>query len=127
MHGVTLVGGGVVAGLGYEMVCRPFDNARRWVHLDDIHQQTEHLKNSAAKPESRPHVVIRVVLEKLKSDGPLGFFVNPQHYVHVPDASASVSKASRWMHTGLRTLARVGPWGIGFLLYEGMGGGLVQV
>ena len=39
VHGVTLVGGGVVAGLAYEVVCRPFDNARRWVHLDDLRKR----------------------------------------------------------------------------------------
>jgi hypothetical protein len=126
VHGVTLVGGGVVAGLAYEVVCRPFDNARRWVHLDDLRKAVDQSTMKGGKTESRSHVVARVVLEKFK-EGPLPFFANPQQFVHSAEPSISVSTASRWMHAGLRTLARVGPWGIGFLLYESMGGGLVQV
>jgi hypothetical protein len=127
VHGVTLVGGGVVAGLAYEMVCRPFDNARRWVHLDDLRKAADQSTTKGGKTESRPHVVARVVLEKFKKEGPLPFFANPHHLVHTAEPSISLSTVSRWMHAGLRTLGRVGPWGIGFLLYESMGGGLVQV
>lgn len=123
VHGMTLVGGGVVAGLGYEMVCRPFDNARRWVHLNDMHRQAQRVN---IKAESRPHVVARVVLEKLRHEGPLPFFTNPQHLTH--DATASSGSVPvRFLHWGLRTLGRVGPWGIGFLLYETMGEGLIKV
>src|ERR1700676_2700037 len=34
VHGVTLVSGGVVAGLAYELVSRPFDVARQLVRQD---------------------------------------------------------------------------------------------
>jgi len=34
VHGFTLVAGGVTAGLAYEVVCRPFDVARRLAHIE---------------------------------------------------------------------------------------------
>jgi hypothetical protein len=122
---VTLVTGGVVAGLGYELACRPFDNARRWVYLDDRHKRGERLASGAVKVESRIHVVSRVVLEKLKSEGILAFLANPQQVTHTTETYGS--GASRALHGMLRTLARVGPWGVGFLLYESLGGNLPQV
>jgi hypothetical protein len=135
-QGVTLVGGGVVAGLGYEIVCRPFDNARRLVYLDDVHRRAAQTSPSAAesprggsgsgrgapRPETRSRVVTRVIVQKLKNEGVLYFFSNPQQVTHVPDAS--VSRAARGMYAALRTLGRVGPWGVGFLLYESLGGNL---
>ncbi|PVG03062.1 hypothetical protein CPB86DRAFT_779955 [Serendipita vermifera] len=133
-QGVTLVTGGVVAGLGYELVCRPFDNARRFVYLDDMHKRGERLASNRAgsgshsksvKVESRIHVVTRVVLERLKSDGIIPFFANPQQTTHTPEPYTS--GASRALHGMLRTLARVGPWGVGFLLYESLGGNLPLV
>jgi len=133
-QGVTLVSGGVVAGLGYEIVCRPFDNARRLVYLEDVH--TRAAQTSPPDPESprggsgsgrgtletRSRVVTRVIVQKLKNDGVLYFFSNPQQVTHIPDAT--VSRATRGMYAALRTLGRVGPWGVGFLLYESLGGNL---
>ncbi|CAG8453026.1 9394_t:CDS:2 [Acaulospora colombiana] len=133
-QGVTLVTGGVVAGLGYELVCRPFDNARRFVYLDDMHKRAERSASDrtgsgshpkSVKLESRVRVVTRVILERLKYDGILPFFANPQQSPHTPEPYTS--GASRALHGMLRTLARVGPWGVGFLLYESLGGNLPQV
>lgn len=134
-QGVTLVSGGVVAGLGYEIVCRPFDNARRLVYLEDVHRRATQTSPDAEsprsgsgsergvpRPETRSRVVMRVIVQKLKSDGVLYFFSNPQQVTHVPDAA--VSRATRGMYAALRTLGRVGPWGVGFLLYESLGGNL---
>ena len=122
VHGVTLVTGGVVAGLGYEMVCRPFDNTRRLVYLDDQHKRADSMaSHKPPRPETRIHVVGRVVLEKLNEDGPASFFRNPQ-----PTAHASTGP-NTWVYAGLRTLTRLGPWGVGFLVWEFMGGGLPQV
>ena len=123
VHGVTLVAGGVVAGLGYEMVCRPFDNTRRLVYLDDQHKKAESLASHTKpiRPEARIHVVGRVVLAKLNGDGPASFFQNPQ-----PTSHASTGP-NTWLYAGLRTLSRLGPWGVGFLVWEFMGGGLPQI
>jgi len=131
VHGVTLVAGGVVAGLGYEMVCRPFDNTRKLVYLDDQHKraaQSTTLSHNINKPlrpapaaEARIHVVGRVVLAKLNEEGPASFFRNPQPTVHASTGP------NTWLYAGLRTLSRLGPWGVGFLVWEFMGGGLPQV
>lgn len=122
-QGATLVAGGVVAGLGYEMVCRPFDNARRLVYLEDVRRRRETLKSpGAAKPETPSRIIMRVIFQKFKKDGVLYFFSNPQIVTHVPDAA--VSRTTRAMYAALRTLGRVGPWGVGFLLYESLGGHL---
>lgn len=139
VQGVALVSGGVVAGLGYEIVCRPFDNARRLVYLEDAHRRAAHFSPplgtgarcghgspssgcSQSQPEARSRVVMRVLVQRLKNDGVLYFFSNPQRVTHVPDAA--VSRATRGMYAALRTLGRVGPWGVGFLLYESLGGNL---
>jgi len=135
-QGVTLVSGGVVAGLGYEVVCRPFDNARRLVYLEDVRRRGVDSSSSDAgappdslgsrrggtKPETRSRIVTRVILQKIKKDGVLYFFSNPQQVTHVPDGA--VSRATRGMYAVLKTLGRVGPWGVGFLLYESLGGNL---
>jgi len=125
VHGVTLVAGGVVAGFGYEMVCRPFDNTRRLVYLDDQHKRAEsiasHIKPVRPRHETRIHVVGRVVLGKLNEDGPASFFRNPQPTVHASTGP------NTWLYAGLRTLSRLGPWGVGFLVWEFMGGGLPQL
>lgn len=127
VHGVTLVAGGVVAGLGYEVVCRPFDNIRKLVYLDDQHKKaasasvTTPQHTRPRRPEARIHIVGRVVLAKLNEDGPAPFFRNPQ-----PTAHTSTGP-NTWLYAGLRTLSRLGPWGVGFLVWEFMGGGLPQV
>ena len=126
-QGVTLVAGGVVAGLGYEIVCRPFDNARRLVYLEDVRRRGEPSASatgatSTTAAEKRSRVAMRVILQKLKKDGALYFFSNPQTVTHVPDAA--LSRTTRGMYAALRTLGRVGPWGVGFLLYESLGGNL---
>ncbi|KAG8836147.1 hypothetical protein FRC20_007123 [Serendipita sp. 405] len=130
-QGVTLVTGGVIAGLGYEIVCRPFDHARRAVYLDDLHrivgQRVQESSAGGARDasQSRARIIAGILLRKLKQDGPLSFFVNPQHVAHVQDTAAQGS--SRGIYALLRTLARVGPWGAGFLIFEAMGGSLPQV
>ncbi|KAG8828945.1 hypothetical protein FRC17_007290 [Serendipita sp. 399] len=136
-QGVTLVAGGVIAGLGYEMVCRPFDHARRAVYLDDMHRGAEQQGVSGSSSSStaagtrrvispsRARIVTGILLQKLKTDGPLSFFVNPQLATHVQDTATQGS--SRGIYALLRTLARVGPWGAGFLIFEAMGGSLPQV
>ncbi|CAG7854050.1 SubName: Full=Uncharacterized protein {ECO:0000313/EMBL:CCA69573.1} [Serendipita indica DSM 11827] len=122
-QGVTLVGGGVAAGLGYEIVCRPFDNARRFVWLDDRHHRGQN--PSVTQTESRSRVVARVLFQHLKTHGILSFFANPHTATHTADAAST--GASRGIYAVLRTLARVGPWGAGFLIYEALAGELPQV
>jgi len=110
VHGITLVSGGVVAGLAYELTSRPFDVARKAVkQYRVIHAQGQGSAMTA-------------VMQKVRQDGIVAFF---------RDASATDNSAkspggasSRRLYPALRTFARVGPWGVGFLVWEAFGPGL---
>lgn len=107
-HALTLVTGGAVAGLAYEIACRPWDIARKAVHVDRVVAGPEHLS------------VPSILLQKLRDEGWVSFFKPPVVHEHDPQASPM----QRRMHTLGRTLGRVGPWGIGFLAWEAFGPGL---
>ncbi|GBE82050.1 hypothetical protein SCP_0404280 [Sparassis crispa] len=108
VHGTTLVAGGVVAGLAYEVTCRPWDAARKAVH---VHR-------TAATAESR--TVQQILMQKWRDEGLLSYFSNPTltHY------DASLPPFRRRLYSAMRTLARVGPWGVGFLAWEAFGPGI---
>jgi len=125
VHGVTLVSGGVrafrpllyvskiniaqvFAGLAYEYIGRPFDHVRRLAHLHKvIHSQGS---------------LVPLVFKQFQED-PTAFFRNP---FYTADSASSHSKSSgkQRLLVVLRTLGRVGPWGIGFLAWEAFGQGL---
>lgn len=96
VHSVAIVSGGLLAGLAYEFVCRPFDAARRYVHA----------------PERRTKPMMAALVAKVKTDGILFFFKHPLR-------PAAAGGYYRW----LRVLGRVGPWGVGFLVWENVGPG----
>lgn len=108
-HALTLVTGGAVAGLAYELSCRPWDVARKLVHVDRVVSASER------------HSVLSILIRKVQEEGWLAFFRHPvTHEHHEPHASP----LHRRIHALGRTLARVGPWGIGFLAWEAFGPGL---
>lgn len=118
INGVTLVTGGVsckwvyrhshqcclllkvFAGLAYEFACRPFDIARRYIYLDKL---------------ERPESSYKILYRRLKQTGLPFFFqssILPQpHSVTQPAVLTRM----------LRTIGRVGPWGVGFLVWEAYG------
>lgn len=106
-HGTILVTGGVLAGLGFEFAARPFDNARRlaWEHRTASHGST------------------RAVLQEIRSNGAWDTL-----FATAKDAAASATAGpisgkellQRRALMLLRTLGRLGPWGVGFLLWEGL-------
>ncbi|KAI0050902.1 hypothetical protein FA95DRAFT_1535620 [Auriscalpium vulgare] len=110
IHAMTLVSGGVVAGLSYELLSRPWDVARRLIYLDRVQSEVKHTSR---------HYLVTTLASKLREDGPLSFFRAPTA-AHDPQQSHS----RRRLHTALRTLARVGPWGVGFLVWEAFGPGI---
>ncbi|KAJ4488481.1 hypothetical protein J3R30DRAFT_3436065 [Lentinula aciculospora] len=111
VHAFALVSGGVLAGLAYEFTGRPWDHARRIVHLQKLQNHTEHTPWSA-------------ILRQSRLDGLSVFFKNSA-LTHVVDPNTSVDGGYRLKFAiALRTLGRVGPWGIGFLIYESFGPGL---
>jgi hypothetical protein len=110
VHGFVLVSGGVVAGLAYEFLCRPFDVARKTVHL---HRISHELKDRSAAS---------VLTRKLQEEGLLFFFRDPSA-TNDPSGS-SVPVTRRRLYAVLRTLGRLGPWGVGFLAWEAFGPGL---
>ncbi|KAI0647231.1 hypothetical protein C8Q79DRAFT_925810 [Trametes meyenii] len=108
VHAATLVTGGAIAGLAYELVCRPWDAARKVVHIDRL------------SPVRDQHPITAIILRKIHEDGMLAFFSNPVHVPYDP----STSRMRRRMNAALRTLGRVGPWGVGFLVWEAFGPGI---
>lgn len=120
-HGVVIVGGGMLAGLSYDLVCRPFDIARRTVlshrprrsktkpvpSASNINSPASH-----SSPFQTPQSTVNILAHKLESEGFLSFFENPSR-----SALSSNSGTSTW----LRTLGRLGPWGIAFLAWETFG------
>ncbi|KAI0732093.1 hypothetical protein C8Q72DRAFT_818935 [Fomitopsis betulina] len=111
-HAITLVSGGAFAGLAYEITCRPWDVARKVVHVDGV-----------AASDARAHSVVEILSHRLRGDGLLSFFRNPHHHT-VPDQDINLSPLRRRLYSASRTLARVGPWGIGFLVWEAFGPGI---
>lgn len=105
IHATTLVSGGAIAGLAYEMVCRPIDHSRRAYYLQGLHEKGN-------------HSIIRTLSHKSKEDGVLSFFKDPSSHLHESPSSRPRLQAF------LRTIARVGPWGVGFLVWESLGPGL---
>ncbi|KAH9951956.1 hypothetical protein B0H21DRAFT_6413 [Amylocystis lapponica] len=108
VHATTLVFGGVVAGLAYELASRPWDIARKEVHIQQVCSGAEHPS------------IVRVLLQKVRDDGLLSYFRNPTHVPHDP----SIPPFRRRLYSTARTLARVGPWGMGFLVWEAFGPGI---
>ncbi|KAI9466241.1 hypothetical protein BJY52DRAFT_1424216 [Lactarius psammicola] len=111
VHGAALVAGGVTAGLAYEVVCRPWDVARRLAHLDRVQSATAH----------RPrHPLFNLVTRKIRDDGLLSFFRDATNY----EEKNPMSLGRQRLLAVARTLGRVGPWGIGFLVWEALGPGI---
>ncbi|EJD44067.1 hypothetical protein AURDEDRAFT_65507 [Auricularia subglabra TFB-10046 SS5] len=103
VYATTLVAGGAVAGLAYELVGRPWDNARHLSRLEDLSPHTPRL------------TILQLLAHKLREDGPLSFLQDP-HAIHVAPAYSNAMQQR--LYIASRTLARVGPWGIGFLAWE---------
>ncbi|KAF4614937.1 hypothetical protein D9613_002932 [Agrocybe pediades] len=106
VNGAVLVTGGVVAGVTYEFVGRPWDWARRTIHIGRV---------PTPKVQQPPLLVIR---QKIHQDGVLSLFQNP-----AVSTRPAESSAFRWDRV-VRAAGRVGPWGVGFLVWEAYGPGL---
>ena len=115
VHALTLVAGGAIAGLTYELASRPWDAARKAVHVARV------TPAPGGEQQLRPRSAVGVVLAKAREDGVRAFFRNPAHAPHEPP---STPRARRRLNAALRTLGRVGPWGVGFLVWEAFGPGL---
>ncbi|KAG0705346.1 hypothetical protein DFH29DRAFT_981016 [Suillus ampliporus] len=108
IHSITLVTGGASAGLAYEILSRPWDVTRRTIQLErTLHPTLKH--------------PLFVIVQKLRGEGIIHFFRDPST---VGSEKKETSAFRRRIYSGLRTLARVGPWGLGFLVWEAFGPGL---
>ena len=111
VHGVALVAGGVTAGLTYEVVCRPWDVARRLAFLDQV------LSANTGRPK---HHIFDLITHKIHNDGLLSFFRVATNY----EEMSPMSLGRQRLLAVARTLGRVGPWGVGFLVWEAFGPGI---
>ncbi|KIY43626.1 hypothetical protein FISHEDRAFT_19685, partial [Fistulina hepatica ATCC 64428] len=107
VHALTLVTGGMFAGYAYEVVCRPWDAARRTLELDRI-TNPGHSSPSAA--------LLRIV----RQEGFSPFFRSESSTDHSVHSRAY----GRGFSGAMKTLGRLGPWGVGFLVWEIYGPGL---
>lgn len=109
-HAFALVCGGIMAGLAYESLCRPWDVARRALALE----------KSIAPHLSARQPLFSILMRKLQQDGITSFF---REHAGIPQHPESQSNIHRRISSALRTLARVGPWGVAFLVWESFGPG----
>lgn len=108
IHGITLVAGGASAGLAYEILSRPWDVTRRIIQLErTVHPTQKHL--------------LSAIVHRIREDGIIHFFRDPST---AGSEKLEMSTTRRRIYSGFRTLARVGPWGLGFLVWEAFGPGL---
>ena len=111
VYGFTLVAGGVAAGLAYEVTCRPWDVARKLAHLERVQSLT------AYRPR---RYLVDIISRKVHDDGLLSFF---RDAVGKEERTLSNPGRQRLLAVA-RTLGRVGPWGVGFLVWEAFGPGI---
>ena len=95
-YATTLVAGGAVAGLCYEVVGRPFDNARYLARLEQL------------TPHTPPRTIPQLLIAKLKNDGAVSFLKDPNASQVAPEYAKAWQQR---LFTTSRALARVGPWG----------------
>jgi hypothetical protein len=111
VHGFTLVAGGATAGLAYEVVCRPWDVTRKLAQIERIQSFTTH----------RPRrYLIDSIARKIQDDGLLSFFRDAAG----KEEGALSSPMNQRLLVAARTLGRVGPWGVAFLVWETFGPGI---
>lgn len=109
VNALSLIGGGVLAGLLYEAVSQPFDRIRRIIYIHRL----DNPKNPAS--------ILTVLTASVREEGFMTLLRDPlDHTLPAPQASSIPS----WITNLGRTLARVGPWGVGFLVWEAYGPGL---
>jgi hypothetical protein len=102
VHGTILVTGGVVAGLVYELIGRPFEVLRSLTRLS--------LPSEKALQNNN---MIQISLHRARTRGVLSFF-----------RSADIVRTSSRVQSCLRLLGRVGPWGLAFWIWEVLGLGI---
>ncbi|KAH7341886.1 mitochondrial carrier domain-containing protein [Rhizoctonia solani] len=128
---LVLVGGGVIGGIGHELIARPFDTARRIIYIHNTHIRVEsakqlkkyHLFDPISNLSYRQTLMsnmttsVNVLKEAIKEEGLTSFFRST-----TPTSFDSRSSPYQRLQTALRTLGRVGPWGIAFVVWEATGG-----
>ncbi|KAF9262170.1 hypothetical protein L218DRAFT_929801 [Marasmius fiardii PR-910] len=107
LHGLLLVTGGVLAGFGYELTIRPWEYGRNTARLNHLHRLT--------RPEEPSTPMLITLARKFREDW-RSFFRDPS--ASVPHVDTTLSSNRRRLLYALRTLARVGPWGVSFLVWE---------
>jgi hypothetical protein len=111
VHGFTLVAGGVAAGLAYEVVGRPWDVARKLAHIEQVQAFTAH----------RPRrYLMDSIARMIRDDGLLSLFRDATN----KEERTLTSPGRQRLLAAARTLGRVGPWGVGFLVWEAFGPGI---
>lgn len=87
----------VFAGLAYEFTCRPFDIARRAIYLNNL---------------ERLEPPYKILQRRFIENGVTFFF-----QTNIMPQFQPVKQPTKWTRI-LRTIGRVGPWGVGFLIWE---------
>jgi hypothetical protein len=126
---LILVGGGVIGGIGHEFIGRPFDISRRILHINEAHVRAERMSLAKSSPHlpgaelsqrslwTRTSSAFKILRETAQEEGYRYFLRSP-----TPSALDSGSSPYRRLHTALRAMGRVGPWGVAFVVWEATGG-----
>lgn len=109
VNAIALIGGGVLAGLIYEAVSQPWDRVRRIIYV----YRLEHPELQRSVPG--------IVADAVRKEGLLTLVRDP---AAVGTLLATPHPSPSWISNLARTLARVGPWGVGFLVWEAYGPGI---
>jgi len=103
VHGTILVTGGVVAGLVYEFIGRPFEVVRS-LSRPSLPLCSDKLLNGN---------MLQVAFHRARTRGVRSLF-----------QSTDVARTSSRTQSCLRLLGRVGPWGLAFWIWEALGLGM---
>ncbi|KAL5533179.1 hypothetical protein ACEPAF_4955 [Sanghuangporus sanghuang] len=105
--------GGILAGLGYDITSRPFDQARRIVHAQRVTNPAQRTVGAG----------LQAIVKHIRDDGLLSFFRSVSAHESLRSPERPMSLFRRRLYSALRFLGRMGPWGAGFLIWEAYGPG----
>jgi hypothetical protein len=110
------------------MVGRPFDVLRHEWHIYSLHNtsstaKSQPIASTSRVAQSRFPPLLHLALKIIREEGIRGLFRGSPRST-VSSRPTDVGSWQSRAYPALRALARVGPWGVGFLVWEALGPGI---